>query len=138
MAVNFRNEEYRRSPKISRTHSISLRRALPTVMVHTRFSLLPTLRIPQRNSLDEAKFATSSPLSIGEGQYFLLGDNRDNSVDSRYRGTVPRELIWGAASVIYWSSFEDKATHEERVRSERSSRRSSNQVFLLFIRFPEC
>jgi len=68
---------------------------------------------------DEMKFATSSPLSIREGQYFLLGDNRDNSVDSRYRGTVPRELIWGTAFVIYWSSFEDKATHEERVRSER-------------------
>jgi signal peptidase I len=34
---------------------------------------------------------------IPEGQYLMLGDNRDNSADSRYIGLVPRELLIGKA-----------------------------------------
>ena len=64
-------------------------------------------------------FGTASPFRISEGQYFVMGDNRDNSEDSRYRGAVPRELIWGTASVIYWSTFRDEATDEEHIRSDR-------------------
>ena len=46
------------------------------------------------------KFAKATPFLIPQGQYFLLGDSRDNSLDSRYWGTVPRELITGKVLMI--------------------------------------
>ena len=42
-------------------------------------------------------------LVVPEGQYFAMGDNRDNSSDSRYWGLVPRENIVGKPLVIFWS-----------------------------------
>lgn len=43
------------------------------------------------------------PYTVPEGNYFVMGDNRDRSNDSRYWGTVPRSLIKGRAFLIYWS-----------------------------------
>ena len=40
---------------------------------------------------------------IPPGKYFVMGDNRNNSEDSRYWGYVPRELVIGRAMFVYWS-----------------------------------
>jgi signal peptidase I len=44
------------------------------------------------------------PLTLGADQFFMLGDNRDNSEDSRYIGPVPRELIIGRAHHVLVSA----------------------------------
>src|SRR5215469_5647291 len=42
-------------------------------------------------------------LVVPPGNYFAMGDNRDNSLDSRYWGLVPRENITGKPLVVFWS-----------------------------------
>jgi len=53
------------------------------------------LLLPSR--LSSSQFG---PIRIPEGRYLMLGDNRDNSADSRYFGLVPRDNIVGRASRV--------------------------------------
>ncbi len=61
----------------------------------------PDQRIP---GMDDMR-----PIVVPTDHYFVMGDNRDGSADSREWGFVPRENIQGKAWVIYWSwaSFTD-------------------------------
>ena len=43
------------------------------------------------------------PVTVPQGQYFMMGDNRDNSEDSRYWGFLPREYVKGKALFLYVS-----------------------------------
>ena len=61
--------------------------------------LLPTV--------DRARYAPDrrhwGPIVVPPGQFFLMGDNRDSSWDSRYWGFLPRNLIRGTPLFIYYS-----------------------------------
>jgi len=46
---------------------------------------------------------TYGPVTVPADRYFMMGDNRDNSQDSRYWGFLPRSYIKGKALMIYWS-----------------------------------
>jgi len=48
------------------------------------------------------------PAKVPENSYFVMGDDRDNSLDGRAWGFVPRDLIIGRAMFVYWSYDETK------------------------------
>ena len=47
------------------------------------------------------------PVTVPRGHYFMMGDNRDNSQDSRYWGFLPQEYVKGKALFVYFSFGEE-------------------------------
>lgn len=65
---------------------------------------VPAFEVTARWWQEMRKLVENHELIIPEGNYFVLGDNRDDSKDSRYWGFVPRDNIIGQPLLIYWSA----------------------------------
>jgi signal peptidase I len=77
-----------------------------------------------------SRYKNYGPYQVPQGQYFAMGDNRDNSMDSRWWGTVPRDYLLGKALVIYWS-FE--TPRDEYQRTDFTDRlKQYGDVFINF------
>ena len=61
------------------------------------------------------------PIQIPEGEFFMMGDNRDHSNDSRFWGTVKYKYIVGKPWFIYFSWDENKQIRWNRVFRTPSS-----------------
>jgi len=69
----------------------------------------------------EDRFGTieSTSVKVPPDSYFVMGDNRNNSQDSRYWGFVKRDKIKGRAFLIYWSWDSERDSILEHVRWSR-------------------
>jgi signal peptidase I len=64
---------------------------------------VPDPQMLQRAQAMLREDVVNGELVVPPGNYFAMGDNRDNSLDSRYWGLVPRDNIMGKPLIIFWS-----------------------------------
>jgi signal peptidase I len=82
---------------------------------YVQFLERPSMASVKPDFLLEDPLGDWGPQSVPQGMYFVLGDNRDNSRDSRFWGFVPQEDLLGRAAVITWSY---ETPREELLRAE--------------------
>lgn len=63
--------------------------------------LFPPAEEGQADSLDIRR--KYGPVTVPDGHFFMMGDNRDDSQDSRFWGFLPQSYVKGRALFIYWS-----------------------------------
>jgi signal peptidase I len=91
-------------------------------------------KIIPRPSVGENSRDNWGPYVVPKDCYFMMGDNRDNSYDSRYWGPVKKDLILGEALIVHWSWEPDEDSPDALVSDPLSVPRL---FFYNIVHFPE-
>ena len=88
-----------------------------TVEVRHRDVYINGRKLPEPYAVhtDPVEFARRDnygPVTLGPDQFFMMGDNRDNSNDSRFWGPAPRQNFIGTPLFVYWSYDDEPQTHQ--------------------------
>ena len=75
-------------------------RAAFAVYRNGRMLAEPYIKEPMEPPLPDAVHGVGAPLTLGPGEYFVMGDNRNDSNDSQYWGTLERKRILGKVTSI--------------------------------------
>src|SRR5205823_190973 len=82
-------------------------------------NLLNSLRVEPEWTRQIKSYIQGDEIVVPPGKYFAMGDNRDNSLDSRYWGFVDRGAIMGRPFLIYWSVEATSADYGESTFAQR-------------------
>jgi signal peptidase I len=104
LTINGQPVAWSDADKTWRTYATPQEKREATLRVETLGSVLhPIMSLPHQVALRDFDEVT-----VPAGQYFMMGDNRDRSFDSRYFGFVPRQQILGRANAVVLSFDTDR------------------------------
>jgi len=103
-----------RSPHVADELMIKRVIGTPGDLVETRAGrvIVSGHALPEPYVATQAMSGAISPQIIPAGTYFVLGDNRNDSLDSRSWGVLPREAVVGRARMVLWSSEKGVGSRE--------------------------
>ena len=93
----------------------------PIAMTSLPFHPPPRSGVTAQWTLDIATHIQGEDLVVPPDSYFVMGDNRTNSLDGRYWGFVPRQNLIGRPLFVYWSFQTPEDQNDKTSLSEKTS-----------------